>query len=66
MNNYESIWIKNPNNLIIFYDNFSIFTPYNSFNAAVRCLIIVGILCVLFKRHNWSYMNESIRVRYFL
>jgi hypothetical protein len=52
----ESIWLKNPSNLFKYYDNFSITNSGNKFNALTRCLIISGIICVLFNRYNWSYI----------
>ena len=56
MDDYESIWIKNPTNLFIYYDNFSIFSPNNKFNAIIRCLIISGFIFTIFKRREWSYI----------
>ena len=56
MDNYETIWIKKPQNLITYYDSFSIYTNNNPFNALTRTLLICLFLFVIFKRHNWSYV----------
>jgi len=52
----ESIWLKNPYNLIKFYDNFSILNSGNKFNAITRCLMIAGFIFVIFNRYSWSYI----------
>lgn len=52
----ETIWIKNPKNLLTFYDSFSIFTNNNPYNAFIRSLIMSGFFFFLFKRRKWFYI----------
>lgn len=56
MSQYESIWIKDPMNIIRF-NNFSINTSNNKFNAMTRCLLITMTICILFNRHEWTYIT---------
>lgn len=53
----ESIWIKNPQNLITFYDSFSIYTNNNPYNAFIRSLIFCCFIFLMFKRYKWSYIT---------
>ena len=56
MDNKESIWIKNPINLLTYYDNFSIYSPNNKCNAVTRLLMMSGLIFVLFGSKSWSYI----------
>lgn len=57
MSQYESIWIKDPMNIIRFYDSFSINTSLNKFNAMIRCLMIIGTISILFNNYDWIYIS---------
>lgn len=64
----ESIWLKNPNNLLKYYTNYSIYnysidnntnidgSIANKFNIISRLLILSGFIFTIFKRYNWSYI----------
>lgn len=51
----ESIWIKNPLNLITYYDSFSIYTNNNPYNAFIRSLIFCFFIFIAFKNYKWAY-----------
>lgn len=52
----ETIWIKNPRNLLTYYDSFSIFTNNNPYNAFIRSLLMSGFFFYIFKRYKWFYI----------
>lgn len=53
----ETIWIKNPRNLITYYDSFSVYTNNNPYNAFIRSLLICCFIFTMFKRYKWSYIT---------